>query len=151
MPTGAISFQHPLVFCSLPFEPLSLCVRCPQLVKAVTGSSKDALTCCSSPCGPCLQLVKTVTGSSANPNDKLMIAVSSVAKTFVGDLVEAGEARLDRKARLDIGGCPVEQHDGCLRVLQERVRRVPSSSEMGGQWGSGFCREAVAESNAPRS
>lgn len=40
---------------------------------------------------PTWQLVKTVTNSSANPNDKLMIAVSSVAKTFVGDLIESGE------------------------------------------------------------
>lgn len=42
---------------------------------------------------PTLQLVKTVTNSSANPNDKLMIAVSSVAKTFVGDLIESGERK----------------------------------------------------------
>ncbi len=38
-----------------------------------------------------MQLGKVVTASIGNPNDKLLIAVSSVAKTFVGDLVETGE------------------------------------------------------------
>lgn len=50
---------------------------------------------------PMRQLVKVVTNSSANPNDKLMIAVSSVAKSFVGDLVET--ARLVATQRGDEG------------------------------------------------
>ena len=58
-----------------------------------------------------------VTASGGNPNDKLLIAVSSVAKTFVGDLVEAGAL---------VGGAGQGVVGGGL--LEGRVRRTQDNS-----------------------
>lgn len=80
---------------------------------------------------PMRQLVKVVTASIGNPNDKLLIAVSSVAKTFVGDLVET--ARLVASERGD---------EGPLQPLHVHAayQRLKEHGKMPGRGGATHCR-----------